>query len=91
MWFNFDITYQLYYLFYKAITLLIVKVTIIRYNLVNIKIYKNKTCGLIKKMQGFQLALKNNIKVCLPPIKCLSRLFSKFMTEFIAFLGSELS
>lgn len=36
----------------------------VNYNLVNIKIYKNKTYGLMREIQTFQLIPINDIKAC---------------------------
>lgn len=57
--------------------------------LVNVKICEDKTRGLMREMQGFQLPPTDDIKACLPPFKRLSRPFSECVTELIASLGSE--
>lgn len=61
-----------------------------KYSLINVKIYEDKTCILIKKIKGFQLPSTNDIKAYLSPFKYLYKLFSKYLIKFIIFLWFEL-
>ena len=87
IWFESDPTCQLYHLLREAAASLIVKVAAIKCGLVNVKMCEDKTRGLMREMQGFELPPTEDIKAALPIFKRQSRPLVEWEAELSTFLG----
>ncbi|MCJ1348903.1 hypothetical protein MMC31_007136 [Peltigera leucophlebia] len=68
---------------------LIVKVAAVKCGLVNVKMCEEKTRGLIREMQAFELPPTFDIKATLLAFQCMSKSFAEWGAELTKFLGYE--
>lgn len=89
LWFVSNPTCQLYHLLREASASLIVKVAAVKCGLVNVKMCEEKTRGLMREMQAFELPPTLDIKATLPAFKHTSKSFAEWAAELTKFLGYE--